>query len=129
MEDIINIIFFSKTDDLIEEIQIEKPETYSDLLNNLKKKFIKYLPKYYEIYFFHNNKNIILNNNENYKLVKNSIFIYEVNNLDESTFSLSKSEQNIIDDKYTCNICKSKIKEDRPLLCYQSQEIYHKKCL
>ena len=47
MEDIINIIFFNKTDDLIEEIQIEKPETYSDLLNNLKKKFIEYLPKYY----------------------------------------------------------------------------------
>ena len=47
MEDIINIIFFSKTDDLIEEIQIEKPETYSDLLNNLKKKLIEYLPKYY----------------------------------------------------------------------------------
>ena len=127
------ILLFNKSSDLIEEIAIKKPKTYYDLLDNIKIK-IKYLPKYYEIYFPNDNKNIIINNNENYKLIKNIIFIYEVNNLEESIFSLnynklSKSELNIIDGKYTCNICREIIKEDKPLLCYQCQEIYHKKCL
>jgi len=128
MEMLLNILLFDKSDYLIEEIKIEKPKTYQDLLDNIKTK-IKYLPKKYEIYFLNNNRNILLNNNENYKLIKNIIFIYEVNNLDESDLSLSKSEINIIDDKYTCNICKEKIKEDKPLLCYQCQTIYHKICL
>ena len=32
---------------------------------------------------------------------------------------LSESKQNILDEKYNCNICEEDIKEEKPLLCYR----------
>ena len=126
---VLNILLFNQSDYLIEEVRIEKPKTYNDLLDNILK-LIKYLPNNYEIYFLNNHQNMLLNNKENYKLVKNIIFINEINNQDELVLSQSqKEEKNEIEDKYTCSICKEKITEDKPLLCYQCQAIYHKKCL
>ena len=125
----LNILLFNQSDYLIEELRIEKPKTYNDLLDNISK-LIEHLPNNYEIYFLNNHQNMLLNNKENYKLVKNIIFINEINNPDELVLSQSKKEEkNEIEDKYTCNICREKITEDKPLLCYQCQVIYHKKCL
>ena len=125
----LNILLFNQSDYLVEELRIEKPKTYNDLLDNISK-LIEHLPNNYEIYFLNNHQNMLLNNKENYKLVKNIIFINEINNPDELVLSQSKKEEkNEIEDKYTCNICREKITEDKPLLCYQCQVIYHKKCL
>ena len=42
---------------------------------------------------------------------------------------LSESKQNILDEKYNCNICQIIIKNEKPYLCYKCQKIFHEKCL
>ena len=42
---------------------------------------------------------------------------------------LSESKQEILDEKYHCYICNEQIKNEKTLLCYKCQKIFHKKCL
>ena len=136
MEEKLDLLLFDKSDNLIEEIKIKKPKTYYELLDTIKSK-IKKLPKYYNISYQKENENVIITNNEQYQLTKDILFIHEVNNLEESIFSLnynklSESQQEILDEKFSCNICEENIKDiknDKPLICYQCQRIYHKRCL
>ena len=119
-----------------EEININRPKTYNDLILILRKN-CKNLPKYYYIFYqSDNNKEIIINNNEEYKQSKDILFIRkkEVKNLSESIFSLnynilSEAKQDILDNKYACNICNLIIKDENPLFCYRCQKIFHQKCL
>ena len=96
------------------------------------------MPNNYNIYYKSElDEEIIINNNEDYMLAKSKIFIKEMNDLSGSTDSLfssnykrlSYSEQEELDDKYNCNVCDIIIKNEKPLLCYQCQKIFHKKCL
>ena len=136
MEEKLDILLFDKNYNLIEQLNIRKPKTYYDLLNIIKIKIIN-LPKYYDVICQKENENILVNNNENYHLVKDILFIYEKKNLKESSFSLnynelSESIQEKLDEKYNCNICYVNIKdskEGKPMICYQCQRIFHKKCL
>ena len=112
------------------EVLINKPETYQELLKYLNNK-----NKLYEIFIYENNK-IIINNEDKYKLIKDIIFIKEINkdDLEKSIFSinydkLSESKQDILDEKYSCNICSIIIKNEKPYLCYKCQKIFHEKCL
>ena len=85
--------------------------------------------------FLYKDKNkIIIHNEDKYKLIKDIIFIKEIEDLDKSIFSinydkLSESKQNLLDDKYTCNICTIIIKNEKPYLCYKCQKIFHEECL
>ena len=130
MELKLDILLLDKSGNTIEELQIKKPETYYEFLNIIKSKMK--LPENYNIYFQNENEKIIINNNENYKLAKDKLFIHN-NDLNASIYSnnygeLSGVEQEILDEKYNCIICKEKIK-NKQLMCYQCQNIYHKKCL
>ena len=92
------------------------------------------LPENYNIYYQNRNEKIIINNNENYKFAKDVLFIHENIDLKASTYSMNygylpKVEQEILDVKYNCIICKEKIKVNKQLMCYHCQNIYHKKCL
>jgi hypothetical protein len=132
MEERIDLLLFDNSDNLIEEINIKKPKTYYELLDTIKAT-MKKLPQHYNIFHQKENENVIINNNEQYKLTKDILFIHEVNNLEESIFSLnynklSESKQEILDEKYSCYICDENIK-DKQLICYQCQRIYHKRCL
>ena len=132
MEERIDLLLYDKSNNLIEEINIKKPQSYSGLLNTIKAT-MKKLPKYYNINCQKDNQSVIINNDEQYKFVKHILFIHEVNNLEESVFSsnynkLTASKKQILDDKYCCSICKENIK-DKQLICYQCQKIFHKKCL
>ena len=139
MEGKIDLLLFDKLNNLIEEVNIEKPKTYNDLINIIKDKFKK-LPNKYDIFYQSENKNEIINNNEKYKLSKDILFIKEINDiesLEKSLFSinyelLSESKQEMFDEKFSCTICEESIKkalDGNPLLCYQCQNIFHKKCL
>ena len=130
MEIKLNISLYDKSNNLIEEISIEKPKTYKDLLYIIQRKMV-YLPNYYNIFYKKGNENIIINNNEKYKLIKDILFIHETDSLMDSTNYnvLSESSKIILDEKYKCYICQENIKENKPLMCYQCQRIFHKECL
>ena len=138
MEEDCYLILLDDSGNLIENTNIKKPKTYNELLSYIKNEFKK-LPKYYEIYYTKDTENVIIDSNEKYKLANDTIFIREIFKLDESkskfTFfyeKLSESKQEILDEKYGCTICQENIKgknNEKPLLCYQCQKLFHRKCL
>ena len=125
MELKIDIILLDKSGNTIEQLNIKKPETYYEFLNIIKTKMN--LPEYYKIYYQNGNEKIIINNSDNYKLAKDILFIHECNSINYE--ELHGFEQELLDEKYNCIICKEKIKNNKQLMCYQCQNIYHKKCL
>ena len=137
MEAKIDLLLLDNSNNLIEERNVPKPDTYDELQLIIKNSFIK-LPENYQIFYRdeYNFENIIKNNND-YKLAKDILFINELKkeeNKKESMYEsnydkLSESKQNILDEKYNCNICEEDIKEEKPLLCYRCQKLFHKKCL
>ena len=138
MEEKIDLLLLDNSNNLIEERNVPKPKSYSELKLIIKNNFTK-LPEYYQIFYSdeYNSKKII-NNDEEYKLSKDILFINELKNneqIKESIYELnydklSESKQDILDEKYNCNICQVNIKqEEKPLLCYRCQKLFHKKCL
>ena len=83
------------------------------------------------------NKEIIINNNEVYKTIKDIVCVRNNENenyLEQSLFTkiyekLSESEQDILDEKYNCCVCNSRISDENPYFCYICQKIFHEKCL
>ena len=78
----------------------------------------------------------IITNNKNYDLSKNIIFIRkkENNDLDESLYQINYNElteelQDKLDEKFSCSICNSSIKNENPYFCYECQKIFHVQCL
>ena len=132
----IDILLLDNLNNTKEEINLIKPKTYQELLEQLNKK-IKNLPKYYEIYIFgKNNEEIKINNEERYKNVEDFLFVREIDKkiLDESLYEknykiLSESQQDKLDEKFNCILCSMIIKNENPYLCYQCQKIFHIKCL
>ena len=127
----LNIFILDNIDNLIEELTINKPKTYQELISYLSNK-----NKLYEIFIYDNNNKIIINNEDKYKMIKDIIFIKEINkdDLEKSIFSinynkLSESKKDILDEKYNCKICSTIIKNEKTYLCYECQKIFHEKCL
>ena len=119
-----------------EQIKIIKPKNYKQLLKQIKQK-LKNISEYYEIFIIDkNNKEFKIDNEENYKKIENILFIREIdeNLLEKSMFEinydkLSESKQEILEQKFNCNICSIIIKKEKPYLCYKCQKIFHEKCL
>ena len=136
MEDQVGLFLLDTSNNIIEEDYIRKPESFSQLLDYISKKFKELTQNYNIFYLFDNNKEIIINNDKDYKSSKDILFIRDVKNdyFNKSLFEmnydkLSESKQEILDEKYNCYICNEKIKNEKPLLCYKCQKIFHKKCL
>ena len=119
-----------------EELKIEKPRNYKHLLELLLSK-IKNIPQSYEIFILDkDNKEIIINNDDQFQNIKDILFIREIekNNLKLSLFSknlneLSESKKEILSEKYSCLFCSKIIKNEDPIFCYKCQKVFHKKCL
>ena len=132
----IDIFLLDNLNNTKNEVNMIKPNSYQDLLNQLGKK-IKNLPKFYEIYIIgKNNEEIKINNEETYKNIEDFLFIREIDKdvLDESLYAmnykiLSESQQDKLDEKFNCILCSMVIKNENPYLCYQCQNIFHIKCL
>jgi len=128
----LNIILLDELNNVIEEINIIKPKTYEELLEQLKINF-KNLPQFFQIFNYDNNKKIIINNNEKYRLINDKLFINE-SDINKSLFEinykkLSESKKEILDDKFGCSLCLNIIKKEQPYLCYKCQKLFHNKCL
>ena len=81
----IDILLFNDLNDIIEEININKPKTYSDLLSLVKIK-LKNLPNNYSIFFISDKKEIAIKIDEDYKLSKDILFIRPALQLDNHYF-------------------------------------------
>ena len=136
MENKLRISLVDEMNNIIEEISHIRPYNFDELIIIIKKNF-KNLPKYFNIYYKENDQEITINNDEEYQLSKDILYIKEIKDLSKSTDSLfslnykklSESQQEELDEKYNCIICDMNIKNESPLLCYQCQKIFHKKCL
>ena len=129
----LNIILLDNSNNIIEDINIIRPKTYEELLKQLKMNF-KNLPKDYNLFKYDNHQKIIINNNEQYNLIDDKLFINEIENMNKSLFEinynkLSESKRDILDDKFGCSLCLNIIKKEDPYLCYKCQKIFHIKCL
>ena len=119
-----------------EEIELKKPNNYNQLLNVLRQK-INYVSEQYDIFIIDsNNREMKITNEENYLLIKDILFIREIDKdrLEKSLFEinlekLSISKQNILKDKYVCSICMEIIKNENPYFCYSCQKTFHAHCL
>ena len=103
------IILFDSSNNYIEEINIIKPKTYQNLLDQIKNN-IKNIPEDYKIFILDEyNKEIYIDNKENYNLIDDILFIREIdkNNLEKSIIEghynkLSESIQEKLEEKYNC---------------------------
>ena len=121
-----------------EQFEMIKPATYKELSLQLRQKS-KNIPKNFDIFIVdenNNNKELKINNEEKYKMVKELIFISEAdkNMLRKSIFDLnynrlSESNKEKIEEKYNCILCSIFIKNEKPFFCYKCQKIFHEKCL
>jgi len=132
----IDLYLIDNSNNIIEEINLIKPNTYQEFLEELRQKYQNFI-KYYEIFKLdNNNKEIKINNEEKYIIIEDILFIRKIdeNILGQSLFELnynklSESKQEVIDEKYNCILCSLIIKNENPYLCYRCQSIFHEKCL
>ena len=136
--DNINLFLLDDSHNLIEEKNIPKPKTYNELKLIINNIFIRPLNNYQIFYYNIYNLQKIITNDEEYKQSKDILFINELKEKEkpkesmyESNYDkLSESKQDILDERYNCNICQEIFKEEeQPLLCYRCQKLFHKKCL
>ena len=132
----IDIFLLDKLNNLIEEINIIRPKTY-EILNQTLKNNLKNLPEYFKLFYpSSNNTEIEIHSDEEYQLLKDTLFIRQLEKIDlqQSIFDiaynkLDESKRDIFDEKYNCFICSENIKHENPLFCYVCQKIFHFKCL
>ena len=130
------IFLLDKNNNAKAESNLKKPKSYQDLLSLLKQK-ITNMSEYFEIFIIdQNNNEIKIDNEQNYSMIGDILFIREINKVDleQSLFQrnfneLSESKKDILGDKFNCLLCSEMIKNEKPYLCYQCQKIFHEKCL
>ena len=132
----IGIFLLDESNNIKEEINIIKPETYIDLLTHLDKKY-KNLSEYYELFIIsQNKKKIIINNEEAFSKIDDIIFIRNIdpNKINQSFISknyniLPQTKIEQYEEKYNCILCSVIINNENPYLCYKCQKIFHEQCL
>lgn len=127
----------NQNNNIFDEQTIVKPLTYEDLLDSIRESIIE-VPDSFKIFYYTNNNNLkIIQNNDDYKLINDLIFIVDSNNdnlVENQSFEmiynqLSESKRDIYDTKYNCKICESLINNEIPYFCYSCQNIFHIDCL
>ena len=129
----ISLTHINEFGNTIKEISIQKPESYDTLVLNIKTKFFDN----FELF-------VITNKNEKKIISSQKDFLNEYSNyyiinkkeniLGRSLFSLildtlSESKQDIYNEKFCCQICGERTKNENPFFCYHCQYIICEKCL
>ena len=132
----LEIFLLDKFNNAKSEINIIKPKSFQDLLKQLKQNLTN-ISEYFEIFMIDTNNNEIkIDTEEKYSKIQDILFIRPADKsiLEQSFFQrnfdkLSESNQDILAEKFTCNICTNIIKKENPYLCYKCQKIFHEKCI
>ena len=114
MEGKLDLLLLDHSDNLIEQTSIKKPKTYNELIASMKIN-IKKLPKVTKIFYQKENEKVIINNDSQYKLAKNKIFIYDITDIEKPIPSLDSKKAPIAKknkpiEKYNYNKHKKKSK-------------------
>ena len=134
MTETIDIIIFDEDNKIIDKSLIQKPKNYEQLLIRLKNLFPNF-PKKFRIYYYSpDNNEIAVKNEEDYKTIKDILYIKKLKPIAESIFTtnynkIDNSIKEIMNKKYNCLICSQLIKREKPYLCNNCQKIYHHMCL
>ena len=135
MSDKITIFCLNNSGNAFREISIKRPDSYRLLIEQIQ------LPQNFILFYYSpNNEEMIITNNEEYKLSKDILFIRKNieeesdNILEKSVFDINynklpESLQEKLDEKYNCSICQIIIKKENPYFCYTCQKIFHSNCL
>ena len=110
----------------LEEIEIERPKTLDDLRSKLKKK-MKNFPDYFNLFYKSDDKEINIQNNEEYQLSKNNILFICQNNPEEHAGTLynkninntlleNKKEENLIEDNDQTILSKNENKKIKKII-------------
>ena len=131
----IDIFLLDDLNNTNEELNIEKPNSFQDLINVLKSK-LKKLPELYEIFIIDKNNKEEIINDEKYNIIGDILFIRKINKniIGKSIFQINydKSDdlnKEILDEKYSCLLCSIIIKNEKPYFCYNCQKLFHEECL
>ena len=124
----INIFLIDELYNIIEKINLNKPNRYSDLLASIKAN-LKNLSKDYSIFYLLDDFNeSIVSTEKEYGLVDDLLYIRNIE-VSKPIDKLEESLTNIVEDKHLCLICREIIRNGKPLFCYRCQKLYHKECL
>ena len=74
----IDIFLIDNSNDIIEEINFIKPNSYQTFLEHLKQKYVNFSESYEIFNFDKNNNEIKIDNEEKYKLVEDILFIRKI---------------------------------------------------
>ena len=122
----LDIILLDNLNNKKDEVNIIKPKTYQEFLEQLKQG-IKNLPQNYDLIILDkDNKEIKINNEVEYKTIDDILFIREIKT--GAILELDESDQDFYGEKYSCAICNQIIEGGKPYLCYKCQKIFHEKC-
>ena len=75
MSDKLELFLLDDSTNIIAEANIKKPKSYEDLLKSIKKTFQNIYHDFVLFYQSIDNKEVIINNNEKYKKIKDILFI------------------------------------------------------
>ena len=131
----IDIFLLDNINNIKEKMNIIKPNIYEKLMNQLKNKLNNNIQNSYEIFILDkNDKELKINNEEEYNKIDNLIFIRSKNNLNKSMNELNnnlltKLKDQILGEKNNCSLCSFIIKKEKPYLCYKCQKIINEKFL
>lgn len=131
METKLHIFLFDNSNNILKDLYIDKPNSYQDLLIQIKNTLIITLENYNIYYQSSKDKMTEIHNDEEYKLLKDIIYIIPINsnNLDKILFPNNLNLFKPLEGKVNCFICSKQIKNDNPLYCYNCRNIFHSKCL
>ena len=133
----IALIMFNESFSKKAEIKIEKPKSFQELKEQLHQKF-NISPENKNFFILDNrNREIKINNEDNYKEIKDILFIREINEEQlEQSFNGISNNNNInesqLDESFylnTCSICAYNIEEVNLLECNKCNKIFHETCI
>ena len=114
----------------LKEETINRPISYDALRQHIMEHF---KINSFDIYYYDlNNEKVNITDDDEFKISSNLIFIDEKRTLESSIYEriskILQDQADEIDEKYSCNICNEKFKEN-PYYCYQCSKRICKKCL
>ena len=132
----IDIFLLDGSNNIKEELNIKKPNTYNELMTKLSKNYNNITEKYQLLIYSESNEEIIINNDETFNKIDDIIFIRHIDAIssnlsiiDKYCNLFSKSKLDLSEEKYMCILCSIIINNENPFLCYKCQKILHEKCL
>ena len=131
MESKLHVFLFDNSNNILKDLYIDKPNSYQNLLIQIKNTLIISLENYNIYYQSSNDKMTEIHNEEEYKLLKDIIYILPINsnNLDKILLPNNLNLFKPLEGKVNCFICSKQIKNENPLYCYNCRNIFHSKCL